>query len=152
MLPYRKERSSAAAVPEPIAFLSYDVRNNQRERNEFIRQLNETEVKLTIEDSSPRGELPVSDSLKLLRGNIGRSRMMIVLVGTSTADAEAVAEEIEVAKDRNVPYFGVYVDGADESTELPPDLPRNRTIPWDWMRIEAAIKQLLAEGKNHTFA
>ena len=150
VLPCRKE-GRVPAVSDPIAFLSFDVRNNQRERDEFLRQLNESEIKLSVEDSSPRGELPVWDSHKLLQGNIGRSRMMIVLVGTSTGDSEGIAEEIELARNRNVPYFGVYVDGADESSELPSRLPRNRTIPWDWIRIERAIKQLLGEGKNYTF-
>lgn len=138
-------------MSEPIAFLSFDVRSNQRERDQFLRQLRESAVQLSIEDSSQTGEAPVWDAAKLLRGKIDRCRMMIVLVGTRASDAQGVAEDIKLAKSRNVPYFGIYVDGADESTELPPGLARNRTIPWDWPRIEAAITQLLSEGKNYTF-
>ena len=145
-------------MSESIAFLSFDVRRNLPERDEFVHQLNESGLALSIEDSSPTSEAWVSsketlmsDSTKLLRGKIDRCHMMIVLVGRGAADAQGIAHEIILAKGRNVPYFGIYVGGADESTELPSGLARNRMIPWDWTRIEAAITQLLAEGKNHTF-
>jgi hypothetical protein len=147
----KTKAQNGRTMAEPIAFLSFDVASDRTDRDHFVQKLNESKVALSIEDSSPRGELPVWDSAKLLTGKIGRCQMMIVLVGQQAAHAQGIAQEITVAKSRNVPYFGIYVDSADENTELPEGLARDRVLPWDWRRIEEAITQLSAEGKNHTF-
>ena len=73
---------------------------------------------------------------------------MIVLVGNSMGSATGVEKEIEFAREQNVPFFGVYVDGADTTSTLPDGLARNRTIPWDWDKIASAIDQVMTEGKN----
>ena len=62
--------------------------------------------------------------------------------------ATGVRKEISFAKDQNVPFFGVYVDGAGTSSTLPTGLARNRTIKWDWDKIAAAVDQMMTEGKN----
>jgi hypothetical protein len=74
--------------------------------------------------------------------------MLIVLVGRTMGSASGVPKEIQMAKDQNVPVFGVYVGGADSSSILPVGLQRNRTITWNWDSIAAAIKQMMGEGKN----
>lgn len=53
-----------------------------------------------------------------------------------------------MAKEKDVPVFGVYVDGAGTASVLPVGLPRNRTIPWTWPGVGAAVKQMMGEGKN----
>ena len=63
-----------------------------------------------------------------------------------------MVEEIPQAKRCNVPFFGVYAGDAESGVELPEGLPANRTIPWDWARIAAAISQVSKEGKHHVFA
>ena len=73
---------------------------------------------------------------------------MIVLVGKSMGSATGVKREISFAKTQNVPFFGVYVDGAGTSSTLPAGLARNRTIQWDWEKIGNAIDQMMGEGKN----
>ena len=52
--------------------------------------------------------------------------LMIVLVGKSMWSATGVAKEIGFANDQDVPFFGVYVDGAGTSSGLPTGLARNR--------------------------
>ncbi len=64
------------------------------------------------------------------------------------ATATGVVKEITFAKDCNVPVFGVYVNGACASSNLPNGLQRNRTIDWDWDKIASAINQMMKEGKN----
>lgn len=61
--------------------------------------------------------------------------MLIVLSGKTMASATGVAKEIAMAKEKNVPVFGVYVDGANTTSNVPSGLPRNRTIAWDWIRL-----------------
>lgn len=74
--------------------------------------------------------------------------MLIVLSGKTMASATGVSKEIEMAKDQNVPVFGVYVDGANTTSNLPKGLARNRTISWDWAGIASAIDQMMGEDKN----
>ena len=73
---------------------------------------------------------------------------MIVLVGNSMGSATGVRKEITFATDQNVPFFGVYVDGAGTNSTLPTGLARNRTISWDWDKIANAVDQMMTEGKN----
>ena len=74
--------------------------------------------------------------------------MLIVLSGKTMASATGVSKEITMAKGQNVPVFGVYVDGANTSSNLPTGLTRNRTISWNWDNIANAVKQMMGEGKN----
>lgn len=74
--------------------------------------------------------------------------MLIVLVGKKMATATGVVKEITFAKKNDVPVFGVYVGGADNTCTLPTGLQRNRTIDWDWDDIASAIDQVMKEGKN----
>ncbi|MBK9089227.1 MAG: hypothetical protein IPL90_09345 [Holophagales bacterium] len=102
----------------------------------------------SIEDWSSQEALPQAQWEKLLREKVGRCHLMIVLVGRSMGTATGVAKEIGFARDQNVPFFGVYVDGADASSTLPAGLPGNRTITWDWDNIAAAVKQMMGEGRT----
>jgi hypothetical protein len=74
--------------------------------------------------------------------------MLIVLVGKYMASASGVDKEISFAKKNDVPVFGVYVGGANTSSNLPDGLQRNRTISWEWDGIASAINQVMKEGKN----
>jgi hypothetical protein len=74
--------------------------------------------------------------------------MLIVLSGQTMASATGVSKEITMAKDQDVPVFGVYVDGANSSSNLPKGLARNRTISWNWDNIANEIDKMMDEGKN----
>ncbi len=93
-------------------------------------------------------ELAQSKWEAALKEKINKCNLMFVLVGKSTSSAKGVAKEITFAKEQNVPFFGVYVDGAGTSTSLPPGLSRNRVIAWTWDDIAAAVTQMMGEGKN----
>jgi hypothetical protein len=83
-----------------------------------------------------------------MKQRINRTHMCIVLVGRFMASATGVAKEITMAKDQDVPVFGVYVDGANSLSTLPIGLTRNRTVSWDWNKIAAMVDQAIIEGKN----
>lgn len=55
-----------------------------------------------------------------------------------------------MAKECNVPIFGVYVDDANTSSTLPIGLARNRVIKWTWDAVATAVDQMMTEGKNAT--
>ena len=92
--------------------------------------------------------MPQSQWETLVKEKINKCNMLIVLVGKTMASASGVSKEIEMAKDQNIPTFGIYVVGANTSSNLPKDLPKNRTIVWSWDDIAAAVKQMMSEGKN----
>jgi hypothetical protein len=136
-------------MAEPRAFLSFDYDHNLTSKNLFAGQAkSDSPTPFIIEDWSSKSVLPEAEWEALIAKKIASCHMLIVLVGRSVGSAYGVATEIAMAKDKNVPAFGVYVDGADTSSTLPSGLARNRVIGWNWKNIAAAIDQMMGEGKN----
>lgn len=136
-------------MAEPRAFLSFDYDNNLTSRNLFAGQAkSDSPTSFIVEDWSSKSVLPEEEWEELIAKKISNCHMLIVLVGRSMGSAYGVAAEIAMAKDKNVPIFGVYVDGANSSSTLPSGLARNRVIGWNWNDIGAAINQMMGEGKN----
>ncbi len=135
-------------MADPRTFISFDCDHNENEKNLFSGQAKNSRTPFNISDWSNKSSLPQSQWEKLIEEKVSKCQIMIVLVGRSIASATGVAKEIGFAKKYDVPIFGVYVDDADSSSNLPDGLQRNRTIDWDWDRIAAAIDQVMKEGKN----
>jgi len=135
-------------MADPRAFISFDFDHNSDQRMLFAGQCKHSKTPFSIQDWSSKEELAQSQWEATLKDKINRCNLMVVLVGKSTWSAKGVAKEIAFAKEQNVPFFGVYVDGATLSTSLPPGLNRNRVISWTWDGIASAVKQMMGEGKN----
>jgi hypothetical protein len=136
------------AMADPRAFISFDFDHNETSRLLFVGQAKNSKTPFNIEDWSSKAALAQSEWEEKIGTKIGCCNLMIVLVGKTMAGASGVAKEIAMAKERDVPIFGVYVDGAGTSSNLPAGLQRNRTIAWEWAGIAAAITQMMGEGKN----
>jgi hypothetical protein len=135
-------------MADPRAFISFDFDHDEYQRTLFAGQAKNSKTPFAIENWSSKETLAQSQWQALINTKINNCHLMIVLVGRSMASATGVAKEIQMAKTNNVPFFGVYVDGATSATALPVGLPRNRTIPWTWPGVAAAIDQMMGEGKN----
>jgi len=135
-------------MADPRAFISFDFDHNETEKTLFVGQAKNSKTPFSIQDWSAKSSMPQSQWEALVKEKIGNCNMLIVLVGKTMASASGVAKEINIAKDQDVPVFGVYVGGADSSSNLPEGLQRNRTIKWNWDDIAAAVKQMMGEGKN----
>lgn len=135
-------------MSDPRAFISFDCDNNLTEKYLFVGQIKNSRTPFAAEDWSSKETLPQATWEKQLEEKIGRCHLMIVLVGKSMGSATGVKKEITFANGKDVPFFGVYVDGANSNSTLPTGLPRNRTIAWDWDNIATAIDQMMTEGKN----
>ena len=135
-------------MTDPRAFISFDYDNNLTDRNLFVGQIKNSRTPFSAQDWSSKETLPQSTWERQLKEKIGKCHLMIVLVGKSMGSATGVKREISFAKTQNVPFFGVYVDGAGTSSTLPAGLARNQTIQWDWEKIGNAIDQMMGEGKN----
>lgn len=135
-------------MADPRVFISFDFDHDETEKNLFLGQSKNSKTPFSIEDWSSKSSLPQSQWEALIKGKINKCNMLIVLSGQTMASAAGVSKEITMAKDQDVPVFGVYVGGADSTSNLPTGLVRNRTIRWNWDSIAAAVQQMMGEGKN----
>lgn len=135
-------------MADPRAFISFDFDHDLTEKTLFVGQSKNSKTPFSIEDWSSKSSLPEAEWERLIESKISKCNLLIVLSGKTMASATGVSKEIRMAEDKDVPLFGVYVDGADATTNLPDGLARNRTIPWDWDKIANAIDQMMKEGKN----
>ena len=136
-------------MPQPRAFLSFDFDHDEAFKRMFAGQaVRASPTPFTVQDWSSKTSLPQAQWERLIEEKISRTHMVIVLVGRWAASAAGVVKEIQMAERWDVPFFGVYVDGAGTSTALPARLARNRVVPWTWPTIGAAIEQMMGEGKN----
>jgi hypothetical protein len=136
-------------MADPRAFISFDFDYDQDSRVLFVGQgKKESPTPFTVHDWSSKTALPQSQWERLIADKIGNCHLMIVLVGKHMGSANGVDKEIRFAKDANVPFFGVYVNGANSSSSLPAGLSRSRVTTWTWPNIASCIDQMLEEGKN----
>ncbi|MDR0303695.1 MAG: TIR domain-containing protein [Chitinispirillales bacterium] len=135
-------------MADPRVFISFDFDHNETEKKLFIGQTRNSRTPFSIEDWSSKSSLSQSQWEQTIAAKINKCNILIVLVGRTMASATGVAKEISFAKAADVPIFGVYVDDANSSSNLPDGLQRNRTISWEWEKIANAIDQTMREGKN----
>ncbi|MFS8083779.1 MAG: TIR domain-containing protein [Ginsengibacter sp.] len=135
-------------MAEPRAFISFDVDHNRDEKILFAGQASHSKTPFSHQDWSVKEPMPESQWEALVKAKINSTHFMIVLVGKYMASATGVVKEVAMAKAQNVPAFGVYVGGADSTSNLPSGLPRNRVISWTWEGIANAVTQMMGEGKN----
>lgn len=135
-------------MADPRAFISFDFDNNETEKNLLKGQSKNSKTPFSIQDWSAKSAMDESEWEDIVKDKINKCNMLIVLVGNTMASATGVEKEIKMAEDQSVPVFGVYVDGAKNSSDLPDGLQRNRTISWNWEGIASAVDQMMGEGKN----
>lgn len=135
-------------MPDPRAFISFDFDNDENQKVMFVGQSKNSRTPFSIQDWSSKSHLPQSQWEAIIADKISRTNMVIVLVGQRAYAATGVAKEIAMAAKADLPFFGVYVDGANTSTPLPAGLARNRIIPWTWDGIANAVSQMMTEGRN----
>lgn len=136
-------------MADPRAFVTFDFDHNVTEKNLFAGQAKtDSPTPFTVHDWSSKTDLPQSQWEDLIREKMNSTNMCIVLVGKYMASATGVDKEIAMAKELDVPVFGVYVGGATTSSTLPTGLQRNRTVQWKWAHIADKVNQMMKEGKN----
>lgn len=135
-------------MADPRAFISFDFDHDETSRMLFVGQAKNSKTPFSIQDWSSKSALPQDEWEESIGAKIGKCNMVIVLVGKTMASATGVAKEIKMAKDADVPIFGVYVDGADTTSNLPSGLARARTIAWTWDGVASQITKMMGEGKN----
>lgn len=135
-------------MADPRAFISFDFDHNETEKNLFAGQAKNSRTPFSVQDWSAKSSMPQNEWEEIVEGKIKKCNMVIVLVGKYMASSTGVKIEIKMASNNNVPVFGVYVDGANSSSNLPDGLARSRVISWDWGKIADKIDEMMSQGKN----
>ena len=135
-------------MADPRAFVSFDYDHDDTQKVLFVGQAKNSKTPFSVQDWSAKSSMAQSKWEAIVKEKINKCNMVIVLSGKTMASTTGVAKEIAMAKEQDVPVVGVYVDGANSSSNLPTGLQRNRTIAWDWGKIASAIDQMMGEGKN----
>jgi hypothetical protein len=133
----------------PRAFLSFDFDHDSTSKILFAGQAKDkSPTPFAVEDWSSKTALPQAEWERQIKNKMSNCHMLIVLVGRTMGSATGVAKEIAMAKDLNVPRFGVYVDDAGIASTLPVGLPRNSVVSWTWANVAAMVDQCAKAGKN----
>lgn len=136
-------------MADPRAFLSYDYDHNQIPKTMFAGQCHqESPTPFTVTDWSSKTSLPQATWEAEIKKKIGQTNMLIVLVGKTMSTATGVNKEIVMAAEKDVPVFGVYVDGATSASPLPVGLPRSAVIVWTWAGVATMVNKCMKLGKN----
>ncbi|ASW43354.1 TIR domain-containing protein [Clostridium isatidis] len=135
-------------MADPRAFISFDFDHNETEKTLFVGQSKNSKTPFSIQDWSAKSSMPQSKWEAIVEEKIKKCNMVIVLVGKYMASATGVKKEIKMAKNNNVPVFGVYVGGANTTSNLPDGLSRTRVVKWEWDKIAEMIDKMMGEGKN----
>jgi hypothetical protein len=135
-------------MADPRAFISFDFDHNEGQKNYFIGQSRNSKTPFNIQDWSSKEELAQGRWQQIVEDKIKKCHLMIILIGRSMGSATGVHKEIKMAIRNNVPYFGVYVDGANIFSILPDGLNRNNVIDWEWSAIANMIDKCMKLGKN----
>jgi hypothetical protein len=136
-------------MSDPRAFISFDFDHDETYRMLFAGQgKKDSPTPYTVGDWSSKSVLPQAQWKSLIKEKINKCNLVIVLVGKNMASSGGVASEIAMAKECNVPCFGVYVNEANSLSTVPVGLPRSRTYSWTWPNVGSGIDLCMSEGKN----
>lgn len=135
-------------MADPRAFISFDFDHNETEKTLFVGQSKNSNTPFSIQDWSAKSSMPQSKWETIVEGKIKKCNMVIVLVGKYMASSTGVKKEVKMAKNNNVPVFGVYVGDANTSSNLPDGLARSKVVKWEWEKIANMIDKMMDEGKN----
>lgn len=139
-------------MASPRVFISFDFDHNESHKQLFAGQAKNSRTPFEVADWSAKSSLPQTQWERKIKDKINQCHLMIVLVGHNMSTATGVKKEIAMAIEQRVPFFGVYVDGANQYSNLPKGLPENRIISWRWENVAHAISQMMSEGKNRCSA
>ena len=132
----------------PKAYFSFDYEKNSNEKTKFVDLLKQSNIDVTIDGFTSKPAYADNQWENVISDKINYCNVLIVLVSKTTTQQKWVQKEVNAAVSQAVPVFGVYVGGADSSTALPLNLPRERVVNLSASEISNRIKKAMNEGKN----
>ncbi len=132
----------------PKAYISFDYEKNSNGQTQFVDLLKQSNIDVIIDGFTSKPAYPDNQWQNVISDKINYCNMLIVLVSKTTTQQKWVQKEVNAAVSQAVPVFGVYVGGADSTTALPLNLPRERVVNLNATDIASYIKKAMTEGKN----
>jgi len=129
-------------TPAFISFAAEDVRN----RDLFVGQGKHADSPWEIIDWSAH-EAFDEQWKSQMRSRIKRCRVVILLVGQTTFQAEGAIWEVRCGFEEGVPAFGVWISKTDRGP-IPSCLGPNNIIDWSWDGISEMINNAAKMNKN----
>ncbi|HRG39516.1 MAG TPA: TIR domain-containing protein [Bacteroidia bacterium] len=132
----------------PKVYISFDYEKNSNGQTQFVDLLKQSNIDVIIDGFTSKPAYPDNQWQNVISDKINYCNMLIVLVSKTTTQQKWVQKEVNAAVSQAVPVFGVYVGGADSTTALPLNLPRERVVNLNATDIASYIKKAMTEGKN----
>jgi hypothetical protein len=132
----------------PKAYISFDYEKNSNEQTQFLDLLKKSNIQLVIDSCTSKPTLPENQWNNVVSDKINYVNTLIVLISNTSAQLNSTKNEIQAAQYQNIPVFGIYVGGANNSTALPTGIPRDRIITLSANDIKSWIQRVRREGKN----
>ncbi|HET6226756.1 MAG TPA: TIR domain-containing protein [Bacteroidia bacterium] len=132
----------------PKAYISFDYEKYSNEQAQFLDLLKKSNIELVIDSYTCKPTLPENQWNNVVSDKINYVNMLIVLISSTSAQLKSTQKEIQAAQYQNIPVFGVYIAGANNTTALPTGIPRERVVNLVAADISSKIKKAMTEGKN----
>ena len=120
------------------AFISFDFDNDESLRDLLIGQAKNPDSPFDISDWSLRKPM-TGDWKEKIRSRIRCTDLTIVICGEHTHKATGVAEEVDITRDEDNPYF--LLEGHSDKTCRKPTsaLPSDKMYPWTWENLKKLV-------------
>ncbi len=123
---------------KPRAFISFDFDNDENMKELLIGQCRNEGTPFDMEDWSVKEAFNESTWERECFEKIKKCDLLIVMVGKNTANCSGVTKEIRMAKNANVPVYGIKIY-SDRNDSCPMGI---RTLhDWTWANIKRIVEQ-----------
>ena len=119
-------------------FISFDVDNDQGTKTMLAGQADLPDSPFTFKDSSVKSHL-TGDWKEKVRGRMDNIDIVIILCGTKTHTASGVAEELQIAKDKDKQYFLLSAYSDKTCTKPTSASSSDKLYNWTWPNLKNLI-------------
>ncbi len=117
-------------------FVSFDFDNDKTLKDLIIGQARLPESPFEVIDHSLKEAAPMTTWEEKARAAIGRSEIVLVMVGRSTHRAPGVLKEISMARSAGIPIVQMIGYKGDDYTQVPN---AGRLYRWNWENLKKLL-------------
>ncbi|MEW8332597.1 MAG: TIR domain-containing protein [Candidatus Thiodiazotropha sp.] len=120
------------------AFISFDYDHDEGAKNMLAGQARHSDSPFDFTDASVKEHLP-GDWKEKVRRRMNSIDIVIVLCGQWTHNAQGVAAELAIAREKNKPYFLLAAYGDKNCTKPSSALASDKVYKWTWDNLKALV-------------
>ena len=119
-------------------FISFDVDNDEGAKTMLAGQAKLEDSPFDFKDASVREHLP-GDWKEKVRKRMDNVDLVVVLCGTKTHTAKGVADELQIARDKNKDYFLLAAYSDKTCTKPTTAQSTDKVYNWTWDNLKILI-------------